>query len=124
MSQEVFDVHFNRPVRKHNYRTSLTVGARAVQQTLGLTGAGVGVAVIDSGITAWHDDLTSGNVGRLYPVRRTSASSKFVDFVQRPGLPYDDNGHGTHVAGHHRRQRLRFERPEGGRRAGREPRSR
>ena len=29
----------------------VTVGARAVQETLGLTGAGIGVAVIDSGIT-------------------------------------------------------------------------
>ena len=37
--------------RSHNYRTSLTVGARTVQESLGYTGAGIGVAVIDSGIT-------------------------------------------------------------------------
>ena len=29
-----------------------------MQQLLGYDGAGVGVAVIDSGITSWHDDLT------------------------------------------------------------------
>ena len=55
----VFRVHYDRPIRGHNYRTSVTVGARAVHDTLGYTGAGVGVAVIDSGITAWHDDLTN-----------------------------------------------------------------
>ena len=98
VSQEVFDVHFNRPVRKHNYRTSLTVGALAAQQAFGLTGAGVGVAVIDSGITAWHDDLSRGNVAGTFPYGDQRVS-KFVDFVNGQVLPYDDNGHGTHVAG-------------------------
>ena len=50
-------VHDDRPVFTHNYRTSVTVGARAVQDLLGFTGAGVGLAVIDSGVTSWHDDL-------------------------------------------------------------------
>jgi serine protease AprX len=98
VSQEVFDVHFNRPVHKHNYRTSLTVGALAVQQAFGLTGAGIGVAVIDSGITAWHDDLSRGNVAGTFPYGDQRVS-KFVDFVHGQGLPYDDNGHGTHVSG-------------------------
>src|ERR1035437_3527646 len=39
---DVFDVHFNRPIHKHNYRTSLTIGALAVQRAFGLTGAGGG----------------------------------------------------------------------------------
>jgi len=47
---DVFDVHYNRPIFKHNLRTSLTVGALAARQAFGVTGAGVGVAVIDSGI--------------------------------------------------------------------------
>ena len=38
-------------------RTGATIGATAVRQQLGYDGAGVGVAVIDSGITPWHDDL-------------------------------------------------------------------
>ena len=44
-------VHDNRPIGKENYRTSVTVGAATVRDTLGYTGAGVGVAVIDSGIS-------------------------------------------------------------------------
>ena len=51
-------LHFDRPTKGTNYRTALTTGTRVVQQTLGLTGAGIGVAVIDSGVTSWHDDLT------------------------------------------------------------------
>src|SRR5207244_2415236 len=38
----VFRLHFDRPAAKFNYRTSLTIGTRAIHQTLGLTGAGVG----------------------------------------------------------------------------------
>src|SRR5207248_10135212 len=80
-----------------NYRTSLTVGTRAVQQTLGLSGAGVGVAVIDSGITTWHDDLTD-RLSRVYPFGNQRVAA-FVDFVNGRTQPYDDDGHGTHVAG-------------------------
>jgi serine protease AprX len=96
---DVFDVHFNRPIHMHNYRTGLTIGSRVVQQSLGLTGAGVGVAIIDSGITPWHDDLTRGPAdGNSYPYGDQRVSA-FVDFVNGQGLPYDDDGHGTHVAG-------------------------
>src|SRR5437870_4550034 len=56
----------DRPAVEFNYRTALTVGSRAVQSTLGLTGSGIGIAVIDSGITSWHDDLTDRSA-RKYP---------------------------------------------------------
>src|SRR5439155_14156409 len=93
----VFDVRYDRPIAKFNYLTSLTVGTRAVQQMLGLTGAGIGVAVVDSGIATWHDDLTNrSNV--LYPYGDQRVAG-FVDFVNGQLAPYDDNGHGTHVAG-------------------------
>ena len=55
----VFRVHYDRPATKFDYRTTLTTGSLAVNQALGLTGTGVGVAVVDSGITSWHDDLTT-----------------------------------------------------------------
>jgi len=72
-------------------RTGATVGATAVRQELGYDGSGVGVAIIDSGVTSWHDDLTdSAGAQRVH---------HFVDFVNGAVVPYDDYGHGTHVAG-------------------------
>ena len=93
----VFHIHYDRPIATHNYRTAITVGARTVQNTLGYTGAGVGIAIIDSGITSWHDDLTN-NTPKLLPYGNQRVT-KFVDFVNNRKLPYDDNGHGSHVAG-------------------------
>lgn len=52
---------------------------------LSYTGKGVGVAVLDTGIFS-HMDFRN----------RIRA---FADFVAYKSMPYDDNGHGTHVAG-------------------------
>ena len=49
-----------------------------------LGGAGIGVAIVDTGIDISHPDLVDGVSGQSYP----------------PGdACQDDNGHGTHVAG-------------------------
>ena len=45
------------------------------------------VAVVDTGIDAQHADLDGGKV------------IAWRDFVNGRTIPYDDNGHGTHVAG-------------------------
>ncbi|MGH9313984.1 MAG: S8 family peptidase [Vicinamibacterales bacterium] len=84
-------LHLDRPTRGLLNRTAVTVGARYVQYWMGYDGTGVGVAVIDSGITAWHDDLRNSSGGQ-----RVAA---FKDFVHHLPSTYDDNGHGTHVAG-------------------------
>jgi serine protease AprX len=96
-NRSVLKMQYDRPIKTHNYRTSVTVGAKSVHNTLGYTGAGVGIAVIDSGITTWHDDLTN-KTAKLFPYGNQRVN-KFVDFVHGRALPYDDNGHGTHVAG-------------------------
>ena len=51
---------------------------------LSYTGKGVGVAVLDTGIFP-HMDFRN----RIHA---------FADFVAYKSIPYDDNGHGTHVA--------------------------
>jgi serine protease AprX len=71
-------------------RTGATVGATQIREQLGLDGAGIGVAVIDSGI-AYHADLADA----AGPQR----VDRFVDFVAGRATPYDDYGHGTHIAG-------------------------
>ena len=93
----IFRVHYDREVKTHNYRTGVTVGSRFVTDFLGYTGAGIGIAVIDSGITSWHDDLTN-KTSKLFPYGNQRVA-KFVDFVNGRTLPYDDSGHGTHVSG-------------------------
>ena len=61
-------------------------GAREARSRYGVTGAGVTVAIIDSGLQPSPD----------VPSTRIKA---FVDFVNRYDRAYDDYGHGTHVAG-------------------------
>src|SRR4026209_1188194 len=76
----IASLHDNRDAIVHNYRTAPTVGARAVQETMGLTGRGIGVAVIDSGVSSFHDDLTRGASLGLFPYGDQRVL-KFVDFV-------------------------------------------
>jgi hypothetical protein len=76
----------DRRVRGTLERTAATVGAPFVWSALGFDGAGVGVAILDSGVTAWHDDLSQ-------------RVAHFADFVNQQASAYDDYGHGTHVAG-------------------------
>ena len=91
-------VHDRETGGEMNY-AAVVSGARAVQELLGYDGAGVGVAVIDSGITAWHDDLTYQGNNPKVKVVAGQRTVKFVDFVNGRTSPYDDNGHGTHVSG-------------------------
>ena len=90
---------YDRPTAGEMNRVAVTVGARAVQQTYGYRGAGIGIAVIDSGITTWHDDLTYQGSSWLVRTKNGQRNAAFVDFVNGRTSPYDDNGHGTHVAG-------------------------
>ena len=73
--------------------TNATIGADAAREQFGYRGDGIGVAVIDSGITGWHDDLMREGVPGSQRV------DQFVDLVNGRAAPYDDYGHGTHVAG-------------------------
>src|SRR6185369_15400318 len=54
---------------------------------------------IDSGVTPYHDDLTYLGNNTKVKVVGGQRVVKFVDFVNSRTTKYDDNGHGTHVAG-------------------------
>src|SRR3954470_7108292 len=86
----IVQISLDRPARGTMEATAATIGALAVRQEQGYDGAGVGVALIDSGIASWHEDLSGENGLRV---------SEFDDFVNGMETPYDDYGHGTHVAG-------------------------
>lgn len=58
---------------------------------LGLYGTGVGVAVLDTGICS-REDFQGINSS-------ASRIKAFVDFVNHRQLPYDDQGHGSHICG-------------------------
>ncbi|MBI4474639.1 MAG: S8 family peptidase [Acidobacteria bacterium] len=81
----VLHISLDDRVRSHAGTPYVASGAVQAVQAYGVTGAGIGVAVIDSGIGV-HPDLS--NVIRA------------VDFVQPANTGGNDPfGHGTHVAG-------------------------
>jgi serine protease AprX len=87
----VASIELDRATKATMERTGPTIGSTTVRQAFGYDGTGVGVAVIDSGVTSWHDDLTAAGGGQRV--------ERFVDFVNARTSPYDDYGHGSHVAG-------------------------
>ena len=82
----VAHVHGETLVYSQNFRTAVSSGAFFARYNMGFTGAGIGVAIVDSGTDGNHPDL---NV------------AEFLDFVgtNNSVAAYDDAGHGTHVAG-------------------------
>ncbi|MDR5658872.1 S8 family peptidase [Serpentinicella sp. ANB-PHB4] len=80
-------VYLDDMVLKLMDTASVTIGGDYANG-LGLTGKGVGIAVVDTGVYP-HNDLVTPN-NRIIG---------FKDFVNNKTAPYDDDGHGTHVAG-------------------------
>jgi serine protease AprX len=83
-AKEVSQIYLNRKVRVNLNIATPSVGSRSLQRT-GVTGRGVTIAVLDTGVYR-HPDLRGRIIG-------------FKDFVNGRTGSYDDNGHGTHVAG-------------------------
>jgi serine protease AprX len=92
------------------YESVRTIQADAVHRDLGVTGKGVGVAIMDSGVNADNPGLEfgrvvvqnvkfTGDVGKLYcepadPCLRTGDT-----YVENLRNTDNSSGHGTHVAG-------------------------
>ena len=59
----------------------------------GLTGKGVGIAVLDTGVDASHSELAPKGTGA------TAKTVPLFDAIDNDGDPHDQEGHGTAVAG-------------------------
>lgn len=71
------------------------IGAPEVWQQR-ITGKGITVAVVDSGIDAKHPDLDDLDDN---PRTNDPKVVGWIDYVNGKKSPYDDFGHGTHIAG-------------------------
>ncbi len=85
-------VHPDVAVRATDAPSNALIGADRVQADLGVTGRGVVIAVIDTGVNYEHPDL-GGGFGPGFKVLGG------YDFVHDDDDPMDDHWHGTHVAG-------------------------
>lgn len=93
----VKSIEYDAPIQATNGTANTWFGTEKARTDFGLTGNSDGnvntyskddqvVAVIDTGIDANHVDLDEGKV------------LGWKDLVNNRTTPYDDNGHGTHVA--------------------------
>ncbi|MCS1352026.1 S8 family peptidase [Mechercharimyces sp. CAU 1602] len=81
-------IYYDREVHALLDVASKTIGSYQLQKAESLSGKGVTIAIVDTGIHP-HADL----------VQPTSRILDFVDLVNGESEPYDDQGHGTHCAG-------------------------
>ncbi len=85
-------VYPNQTVKGHLAESTGIINAPTARLKHGVTGAGVKVGIIDSGIDYMHPAL-GGGLGEGYKV------AGGYDFVNDDNDPMDDYFHGTHVAG-------------------------
>ncbi|MCK4458613.1 MAG: S8 family peptidase, partial [Methanosarcinales archaeon] len=83
-------VHLNLDSSVH------VIGADLARDAYNLTGSGVTIAIIDTGIDATHESLDDLDDD---PETDDPKVIAFKDFVGGKTDPYDDQGHGTHCAG-------------------------
>ena len=85
-------VHRDTEVKALLDESVAVIGADRIWSEYNITGSGMVVAILDTGIDYLHPDL-GGGMGPGFKVLGG------YDFVNDDGDPMDDHGHGTHVAG-------------------------
>jgi serine protease AprX len=96
----VESIYWNAPLELLNYEAGEITGGHIVHDQIGLSGAGVTIAVIDSGIDATHPDLPMpGKV--VQNVKIVGDLGLAGTTLYQENVPNTDtsSGHGTHVAG-------------------------
>jgi subtilisin family serine protease len=84
-------------VRVGDFESAALIGAQAAASA-GLTGRGVTVAVIDTGIDRTHPDLASSVVAE-HCIAPPDGCPNVTGEQDGPGSAHDDAGHGSNVAG-------------------------
>ncbi|MCW8107169.1 S8 family serine peptidase [Alteromonas ponticola] len=97
----VTSIYADTTLEYYNYNSGEITGGHFVQDNYNVTGKGVTVAVLDSGVDSTHPDLTYGdttieNVKIVGDLDLAGGRNAFIE-----GTPNSDtsSGHGTHVAG-------------------------
>jgi serine protease AprX len=93
---EVVSLSFDHPMKELDDTTDVVTGMPSAWSA-GLNGAGIGVAVIDSGINDSHPDLWNSTESQSRVVYHQDFTGTATS--NSSGAKYDLYGHGTHVAG-------------------------
>ena len=75
------------------------IQAPKVWHDLGINGAGVTVAIVDTGVDLYHPDLFDNYRGNLGNGILTNEKNWFHTTIPTSTIPFDLHGHGTHVMG-------------------------
>lgn len=83
-------------------RSGPAVGADVARRDYGLTGKGVGIAILDTGVDTMHpdwQDRVAASYDAASPLHTGVGVLGVTVPVDAPAVPDVTNGHGTHVAG-------------------------